>query len=145
MRIFLFCTYSIRGNNTITFGTHHQQGKRGTKVVVHGIFICISEIFIFFKFHFSFKRFFFSHHLVKFLPQTNDNLIVSGAGDYQLEVREVSSGEATQVCTCHSERVKRIAIVPSDPHLFFSASEDGTVMYVDIFVFGHKFKICVCV
>ncbi|KAL7636304.1 UNVERIFIED_CONTAM: hypothetical protein RMT77_013063 [Armadillidium vulgare] len=68
---------------------------------------------------------------VKFLPHTNDNLIVSGAGDHRLEVREISSGEATQVCTCHSERVKRIATVSSSPTLFFSASEDGTIMQFD--------------
>ncbi|XP_047487482.1 WD and tetratricopeptide repeats protein 1-like isoform X2 [Penaeus chinensis] len=69
---------------------------------------------------------------VKFLPQTGDRVVISGAGDGRIEVREVETGDVTQLCTCHCERVKRIATVPTLPNAFFSASEDGTVMLYDM-------------
>lgn len=69
---------------------------------------------------------------VKFLPQSEDRVVISGAGDGRIEVREVESGEVTQLCTCHCERVKRIATVATLPNAFFSASEDGTVMLYDM-------------
>ncbi|XP_071533166.1 WD and tetratricopeptide repeats protein 1-like isoform X2 [Panulirus ornatus] len=69
---------------------------------------------------------------VKFLPQSGDRVFISGAGDGQIEVRELDTEEVTHLCTCHCERVKRIATVPTLPHVFFSASEDGTVMLYDM-------------
>ncbi|KAK7019403.1 WD and tetratricopeptide repeat protein [Halocaridina rubra] len=69
---------------------------------------------------------------VKFLPQSEDRVVISGAGDGRIEVREVETGDVTQLCTCHCERVKRIATVPTLPNAFFSASEDGTVMLYDM-------------
>ncbi|XP_066969854.1 WD and tetratricopeptide repeats protein 1-like isoform X4 [Macrobrachium rosenbergii] len=69
---------------------------------------------------------------VKFLPQSEDRVVISGAGDGKIEVREVETGDVTQLCTCHCERVKRIATVPTLPNAFFSASEDGTVMLYDM-------------
>ena len=69
------------------------------------------------------------------MPQTCDRTVVSGAGDKRIEVRDVESGEAKLVYTCHQERVKRISTDPSLPHLFFSASEDGTVMLVKILIY----------
>ena len=68
---------------------------------------------------------------VQFMPQTGDSIVISGAGDGKIEVREVETGETCQVYTSHFERVKRLATDQSLPHLFFSASEDGTVMLFD--------------
>ncbi|CAL4137291.1 unnamed protein product [Meganyctiphanes norvegica] len=69
---------------------------------------------------------------VKFLPQSGDSILVSGAGDGCVEVREIETGEMTHHCSCHCERVKRVATVPTDPSIFYSASEDGTVMLYDM-------------
>nr|XP_053648382.1 WD and tetratricopeptide repeats protein 1-like isoform X2 [Cherax quadricarinatus] len=69
---------------------------------------------------------------VKFVPQSGDRIIISGAADGRIEVREVDTGEVTQICTCHRERVKRIATIPTLPNVFLSASEDGTVMLYDM-------------
>ncbi|XP_042242617.1 LOW QUALITY PROTEIN: WD and tetratricopeptide repeats protein 1-like [Homarus americanus] len=69
---------------------------------------------------------------VKFVPQSGDRVIISGAADGRMEVREVETGEVTQLCTCHRERVKRIATIPTLPNVFLSASEDGTVMLYDM-------------
>lgn len=55
-------------------------------------------------------------------------MAISGAGDGQIEVREVETEDVTHICTCHEKRVKRIATVPTQPNNFYSASEDGTVM-----------------
>ncbi|XP_050724944.1 WD and tetratricopeptide repeats protein 1-like isoform X3 [Eriocheir sinensis] len=69
---------------------------------------------------------------VKFQPQSGDRVAISGAGDGQIEVREVESEDVTHICTCHEKRVKRIATVPTQPNNFYSASEDGTVMLYDM-------------
>ncbi|XP_045611608.2 WD and tetratricopeptide repeats protein 1 isoform X1 [Procambarus clarkii] len=69
---------------------------------------------------------------VKFVPQSGDRIIISGAADGRIEVREVDTEDVTQVCTCHRERVKRIATIPTLPNVFLSASEDGTVMLYDM-------------
>uniref|UniRef100_A0A1B6D964 WD and tetratricopeptide repeats protein 1 n=1 Tax=Clastoptera arizonana TaxID=38151 RepID=A0A1B6D964_9HEMI len=69
---------------------------------------------------------------VKFLPLSDDNIIITGAGDYQVHVHDITLGETTQVCTCATSRVKRIAVAPQVPYMFWSASEDGGIRQIDI-------------
>ncbi|KAA0185671.1 hypothetical protein HAZT_HAZT002182 [Hyalella azteca] len=69
---------------------------------------------------------------VKFLPSCGTGLLVSGAGDKKVEVRDISTSRLLHSCTCHSSRVKRLATSPHLQHTFFSAAEDGTVLQYDL-------------
>ncbi|CAH1798641.1 unnamed protein product [Owenia fusiformis] len=69
---------------------------------------------------------------VKFLPNTNDGLVVTGAADCKIRVHDLKSKETTQVFSSHAGRVKRIAVAPTVPFMFWSASEDGTIMQFDL-------------
>jgi WD and tetratricopeptide repeat-containing protein 1 len=62
------------------------------------------------------------------MPESGDQTIVTGAADSKIRVHNVLMSETTHVCSCHMNRVKRIATAPTCPNLFWSASEDGTVM-----------------
>lgn len=68
----------------------------------------------------------------KFMPNSNDNIIVSGAADCRICVHDLSSQETTHVYSCHTGRVKRLATIPNLPFMFWSAAEDGTVMQFDL-------------
>eukprot|EP01018_Ginkgo_biloba_P005706 Gb_12284 [translate_table: standard] len=77
----------------------------------------------------------------KFVPETGDELVVSGAGDAEVRVFRLSrpSGRSSEGCTsertpmfrCHSRRVKKIAVEDGNPHVVWSASEDGTLRQHD--------------
>ncbi|UYV69380.1 WDTC1 [Cordylochernes scorpioides] len=69
---------------------------------------------------------------VKFLPLTNDKTLVSGAADCRLRVHDVQATDTTMVCSCHTGRVKRIAVAPNTPFMFWSAAEDGFIMEFDL-------------
>lgn len=69
---------------------------------------------------------------VKFLPSSNDNVIVTGAADCKIRVHDLNSQETTQVFSCHAGRVKRLAVAPNVPFMFWSAAEDGTIMQHDL-------------
>lgn len=68
----------------------------------------------------------------KFMPNGLDNLVISGAGDSQIRVHDVTSKSVMAVLHSHKGRVKRLAVTPDQPHLFWSTSEDGTVMQFDL-------------
>ncbi|VDO94965.1 unnamed protein product [Soboliphyme baturini] len=69
---------------------------------------------------------------VKFLPETNDHVVVSGAGDGKIFAHHLqSTNDTKRVFACHFGRVKRLATCPAEPHLIWSASEDGLVMQFD--------------
>ncbi|KAL4233448.1 WD and tetratricopeptide repeat-containing protein [Mactra antiquata] len=69
---------------------------------------------------------------VKFLPSSNDNIIVSGAADSKVRVHDIEAKETTHIFTCHASRVKRIATAPKIPFMFWSAAEDGCIMQFDL-------------
>lgn len=69
---------------------------------------------------------------VKFMPKTNDSLMISGAADYMINVHDIKLRETISVCSCHASRVKRLAVCPDAPHNFWSASEDGTIREFDL-------------
>ncbi|CAL1543216.1 unnamed protein product [Lymnaea stagnalis] len=69
---------------------------------------------------------------VKFLPHSNDSLMVTGAADHRINVHDLNRKETTHVFTYHLGRVKRIATAPNIPYIFWSAAEDGTIMQFDL-------------
>ena len=46
----------------------------------------------------------------------------------QVRVHDADKGETLHVFTPHCSRVKRLEVAHSDPHLLWSAGEDGLVM-----------------
>ncbi|KAF2486605.1 WD40-repeat-containing domain protein [Neohortaea acidophila] len=80
---------------------------------------------------------------VKFMPHSNDRTVVTAAGDAEVRIFDLEhTGASTapaylnerntncRVYRSHSDRVKRI-VTESSPHLFLSASEDGTIRQFD--------------
>ncbi|PIA56282.1 hypothetical protein AQUCO_00700547v1 [Aquilegia coerulea] len=77
----------------------------------------------------------------KFVPETSDELVVSGAGDAEVRLFCVSrSGGScleedvvrpSAVYQCHSRRVKKLAVEIGNPNVVWSASEDGTLRQHD--------------
>ncbi|GJN08843.1 hypothetical protein PR202_ga26802 [Eleusine coracana subsp. coracana] len=81
----------------------------------------------------------------KFVPETCDEVVASGAGDAEVRVfnmsrlsgrrpREISM-EPAAVYQCHSRRVKKLAVEIGNPNVVWSASEDGTLRQ-------HDFREC---
>lgn len=75
---------------------------------------------------------------VKFLPNTNDSLIATAAADrccYVFDINRATdlSSPCWKCFNCHKQRVKRLATVHDSPCVFWSAGEDGRVLYVDLF------------
>ncbi|ORX62385.1 WD40 repeat-like protein [Hesseltinella vesiculosa] len=70
----------------------------------------------------------------KFMPNTNDQVIVSGAGDAEVRVFDLSySGDIPEhIYVCHSHPVKHVAPIGSSPHEFLTCSEDSTVRHFDL-------------
>jgi len=66
----------------------------------------------------------------QFLPSSNDTVLVSGAADSKIKVHDIVAKETTHTISCHKGRVKRIATTNKEPCMFWSAAEDGCVMYV---------------
>ncbi|XP_051158774.1 WD and tetratricopeptide repeats protein 1 [Leptopilina boulardi] len=69
---------------------------------------------------------------VKFMPKSNDSVLVSGAGDSKIRVHDITLADTILACNCHTGRVKRIATAPNIPYLFWSAAEDGIIMQFDM-------------
>ncbi|XP_020678964.1 WD repeat protein iqw1 isoform X2 [Dendrobium catenatum] len=78
----------------------------------------------------------------KFVPETCDELLVSGAGDAEVRLfnvshakwksGDVSTLEPSAFFQCHSRRVKKLAVEVGNPHILWSASEDGTLRQHDL-------------
>lgn len=76
----------------------------------------------------------FEKNSVQFLPQTNDALIATAAADryiYCFDLTRVGEELCSPCwkCSCHNQRVKRLATVPDCPCIFWSAGEDGRILY----------------
>ncbi|XP_050212612.1 protein ALTERED SEED GERMINATION 2 isoform X2 [Mercurialis annua] len=78
----------------------------------------------------------------KFIPETSDELVVSGAGDAEVRLFNLSrlSGRGLDdnvipplaLFQCHSKRVKKLAVEVGNPNMVWSASEDGTLRQHDL-------------
>ncbi|XP_027353621.1 WD and tetratricopeptide repeats protein 1 isoform X2 [Abrus precatorius] len=77
----------------------------------------------------------------KFIPETSDDLVVSGAGDAEVRVFNLSrlSGSGfsenaiapSALYRCHTRRIKKLAVENGNPNVVWSASEDGTLRQHD--------------
>lgn len=61
------------------------------------------------------------------MPRTSDTKIVTGAADCKISGIDVVTKDTVYVCNCARSRIKRIAVAPDVPDLFWSASEDGII------------------
>ncbi|KAK5832040.1 protein ALTERED SEED GERMINATION 2-like [Gossypium arboreum] len=77
----------------------------------------------------------------KFIPETSDELVASGAGDAEVRLfnlsrlngRGFNDGAITPsaLYQCHTRRVKKLAVEVGNPNMVWSASEDGTLRQHD--------------
>ncbi|KAJ8003901.1 hypothetical protein DPEC_G00153210 [Dallia pectoralis] len=71
----------------------------------------------------------------KFMPQTNDSMIVSAAADGKIFLTNVERGSNTDPVLqyhCHNGAAYEILTVSTDPHSFLSCGEDGTIRWFDV-------------
>ncbi|KAI8421414.1 hypothetical protein MSG28_009489 [Choristoneura fumiferana] len=66
---------------------------------------------------------------VKFL---SPELVATCAADGTVRARSVCGGAPLLECSCHCGRVKRLAVAPHNPHLIWSAGEDGLILQHDL-------------
>lgn len=70
---------------------------------------------------------------VKFLPQSQDSKVATGAGDSHVYIFDINQhADPIWSCHCHRLRVKRLTTVPENPYLLWSSGEDGYVLQFDI-------------
>ncbi|XP_053743944.1 WD and tetratricopeptide repeats protein 1 [Synchiropus splendidus] len=69
---------------------------------------------------------------VKFLPHTEDRILITGAADTKVHVHDLSVKETIHMFSDHTNRVKRIATAPMWPNTFWSAAEDGIIRQYDL-------------
>ncbi|XP_071955811.1 WD and tetratricopeptide repeats protein 1-like [Antedon mediterranea] len=69
---------------------------------------------------------------IKFLPDSDDNIVATCAADTKVRIHDVSRGETTQSFSCHAGRAKRLATAPNTPYMLWSAGEDGTIRQFDL-------------
>ncbi|XP_054163178.1 WD and tetratricopeptide repeats protein 1-like [Oppia nitens] len=79
---------------------------------------------------------------IKFMPKSNDNIVCSGAADCKVRVHDMKASETILACDCHMGRVKRLAVAPDVPHIFWSAAEDGLVLQYDLREKHRCFSVC---
>lgn len=70
----------------------------------------------------------------KFLPFSDDALIVSCARDGQVRLAEYSSGvyKSIRKLAKHNGPAHKLATLPTSPHVVLSAGEDAVVLNIDI-------------
>ncbi|CAA0809143.1 transducin family protein / WD-40 repeat family protein, partial [Striga hermonthica] len=77
----------------------------------------------------------------KFIPETSDELVVSGAADAEVRLFNLSclrgsgqgvNGGALANFQCHTRRVKKLAVEVGNRNVVWSASEDGTIRQHDL-------------
>ncbi|XP_042596249.1 WD and tetratricopeptide repeats protein 1 [Cyprinus carpio] len=69
---------------------------------------------------------------VKFLPHSEDRILITGAADTKVHVHDLTAKETTHMFSDHTNRVKRIATAPMWPNTFWSAAEDGVIRQYDL-------------
>ncbi|KAK9450462.1 WD40-repeat-containing domain protein [Limtongia smithiae] len=71
---------------------------------------------------------------VKFMPQTNNSVIISASGDSEVRIFDINEGRATRrsILKCYSDRVKRIVPDGYSPSMFLTCSEDGDIRHIDL-------------
>lgn len=72
---------------------------------------------------------------VVYVPDSNDRLLVSAAGDKSIflhDLNHLGDSHVQEWRNCKN-RVKRLAVTESEPRLFWSACEDGILRYFLVF------------
>lgn len=66
----------------------------------------------------------------KFMPQTSDNIIISGAGDSEIRIFDLTDPEdpLDSMYVCHSDQLKKICVYDDNPFEFLTCSQDGKVL-----------------
>lgn len=81
---------------------------------------------------------------VKFMPHSGERRLATGAGDAKVLVHDVErdgngnagvafnqpgqpAADPRWQCTCHTLRVKSLAVAPDDPNMLWSSGEDGMI------------------
>lgn len=62
------------------------------------------------------------------MPHSNDRLVATGAADGKITLVDIECMETLNIITAPKGRVKRLAVTPCEPHMLYSASEDGLIM-----------------
>lgn len=58
--------------------------------------------------------------------------MASAAADSKVKVFNLNPSEVLHTCSCHHDRVKRLATAQNSPNVFWSAAEDGFVLQHDL-------------
>jgi len=75
---------------------------------------------------------------VRFLPDSNDAVLVSGAMDNVVLVTQVERNLELRRYEEHQDRVKTVEVVPGNGNIVLSASEDGSVHRYDLRCTGSQ-------
>ncbi|XP_021849672.2 uncharacterized protein [Spinacia oleracea] len=70
----------------------------------------------------------------KFMPFSDDNIIVTCAADGQVRQAQILEGGRveTSLLGRHESRAHKLAIEPGSPHIFYTCAEDGMVQHFDL-------------
>ena len=71
------------------------------------------------------------HYTLQFVHETQSRQLLTCADDRQVRHHDLVAKEPLSVWHCSTARVKRLATLPAEPALIWSAAEDGLVRYVD--------------
>ena len=69
---------------------------------------------------------------VKFMPNSEDTEVATCASDCEVRVTDIYGRTIMHCDKCHIDRVKRLAVHPEEPHLVWSAGEDGYILQYDV-------------
>ncbi|KAL5236457.1 hypothetical protein ACI65C_003867 [Semiaphis heraclei] len=69
---------------------------------------------------------------VKFIPNCNDDIVATGAGDWSSHTYNVTTGKQLTSCICSQGRIKRLAVANDVPSVYWCASEDGCISQHDM-------------
>lgn len=63
------------------------------------------------------------------MPHTSDNIIISGAGDSEIRIFDLSDPTSAldSMYVCHSDQLKKICVYDDNPFEFLTCSQDGGV------------------
>ncbi|KAG8198426.1 hypothetical protein JTE90_021667 [Oedothorax gibbosus] len=62
----------------------------------------------------------------------NDANILSGSAGFEIRMHDIETKDISFLCACHEGRVKRLAVTPNEPFMFWSCAEDGFIMEYDL-------------
>ncbi|XP_051576149.1 WD and tetratricopeptide repeats protein 1 isoform X2 [Myxocyprinus asiaticus] len=80
---------------------------------------------------------------VKFLPHSEDRILITGAADTKVHVHDITAKETIHMFSDHTNRVKRIATAPLWPNTFWSAAEDGVIRQYDLRESGKRSEVLI--